>query len=258
MTAYELLLTQLRVLGALVMRETRITFGHVQLGYLWAIFNPVVGIAMMVAIFSFISPHPPLGTNFPLFFGTGMLSFTYYTKLTSSLMSAISANRPMLNYPLVKTTDVIFARFILIAVTNFLIMLIFFSALSLSYDDVGFPPHIDGVIGATFFISLLGLGIGIINLVIISFWKTWGQIEGLLSRPLFFMSGIFFLPSNFTPEVQYWLSWNPVLHCIEWMREGFYINYQSTILDKQYLIQFVVIAVFLGILSERLYRKHLV
>ncbi len=45
------LTTQARVIGALVLRETRSAFGDTQLGYLWAIVNPALSTLVLVAIF---------------------------------------------------------------------------------------------------------------------------------------------------------------------------------------------------------------
>lgn len=256
-TATGLMKTQIRVIGALVMRETRVTYGNAQFGYLWAFLNPLAGVAILVVIFSFIAPQPPIGTNHGLFISTGFLLFSFYTKLSGSLMHVINANRPTLNYPLVNTTDVIAARIVLIVLTEFVILLVFFTGLTLISDDVTFPDRVEEVVGAVMAVCLLGIGVGLCNMVIFGLWKTWSQIEGLLSRPLFFVSGIFFVPSRFSPDIQYWLSWNPLLHCIEWIRQGYYASYESTLLDRQYLLLFVLTAVALGAGCERLYRKHL-
>lgn len=249
-------IVQVRVIVALVLRETRVTFGTAQLGYLWAIANPVFGVTILTMIFSLISRVPPIGSSFVLFFATGIIPYELYRKLTSSLMSVFDANRGLLAYPLVKETDVMIARFLLIFATYLLVLLLFFSGL-IALDFAPLPSDPGSVLAATFATALLGLGVGSTNAVIKGLWKTWPQIEGILSRPMFFISGIFFIPTLFPPHIQFFLSWNPMLHSIEWFREAYYVGYQSQILDKGYLLMFALVFLFTGFGGERLYRKKM-
>ena len=73
---------QLRVIFALLLRETRTTFGNSSLGYLWAILTPAVGVGLLVLIFSFASRQPPFGQSLALFFATGFLTYEFYSKLS--------------------------------------------------------------------------------------------------------------------------------------------------------------------------------
>ena len=45
---------QLRVIFALLLRETRVAFGTSSLGYLWAILTPALGVGLLVLVFSLI------------------------------------------------------------------------------------------------------------------------------------------------------------------------------------------------------------
>ena len=63
----------LRVLFALVVREMSTRFGRSWGGYLWAIVEPVGGILLLTFIFSLALRKPPLGTNFALFYASGMV-----------------------------------------------------------------------------------------------------------------------------------------------------------------------------------------
>jgi len=134
--------TQWRVIFALVLRETRVTYGTTSLGYLWAILEPVIGTLFLVAVFSAITRTPPIGTSFALFFGTGILVFQAYRKLTGSLMGVFKANKGLMTYPLVKTLDVVYARGLLITLTNIIIFFAFFGVLILATGAPA-PRHLD-------------------------------------------------------------------------------------------------------------------
>jgi capsular polysaccharide transport system permease protein len=242
-----------RVLGALVLRETTAAFGTSRIGYLWAIITPAAGTAILVAIFSAAGRHPPFGESLGLFFATGILTLDFFTKLNTGLMTVLDANKALLAYPPIKETDVIFARAILVAAVYAAIMALFFSglvAMSLAAppDD---PAGLALAFAATF---LLGLGFGMLNGVILSLWASWRYVETILTRPLFFLSGIFYVPSYLPPRVMEWLSWNPVLHCVEWLRSAYVRDYESVVLDRGYVLSVGLLLLLAGLLGERLSR----
>jgi ABC-type polysaccharide/polyol phosphate export systems, permease component len=245
---------QCRVIGALVLRETRSTFGTTQLGYLWAIIEPAAGMALMVLIFSMVGRQPPFGSSFALFFATGILVLRFFSKLSSSLMTVFDANKALLAYPVIKETDVLFARAILIAATYAVIMFALFAGL-IWFGLADVPASLDNVLQAFAATFCLGFGFGTTNAVIISFWDSWKNIERILTRPLFFISGIFYVPSHLPPAAISILKWNPVLHCVEWMRTGFYANYDSIVIDRSYLIGVALALTLSGLLSERFTRQ---
>ena len=60
------------------------------------------------------------------------------------------------------------------------------------------------------------------------------------------------------PEVaRYWLSFNPALQGVEWMRSAYYEGYGAGILDKGYMLTFAVVTIFAGFLLERLTRGRI-
>ncbi|SFU04874.1 capsular polysaccharide transport system permease protein [Pseudovibrio denitrificans] len=248
------IITQARVIGALVLRETRTAFGDTQLGYLWAVVNPALSTLVLVLIFSSFGRSPAFGTSFALFFATGILPFQAYTKLSNSLMTAINASRGLLSYPLVNETDILISKYILLTLTYFMILLAFFGLIIL-FDDAPLPLKVEECAAAFLVLSALGLGAGTTNAVLFRLWPTWKQLESIISKPLFFLSGIFYVPSDFPTHIVKLLSWNPILHGIEWFREGYYGNYDSIILSKSYLLGCSMALLLIGFLGERLYRK---
>lgn len=246
--------TELRVITALVLRETRATFGTSQLGYFWAVLTPIGSTFVLVAIFTLIGRVAPFGSSMALFFASGVLMIQYFNKLGSSLMTSLEANRALLTYPPIKETDVLIARFLLIFCTYILIMFIFFTGLYI-IADTELPAYPDQIIEALAALSLLGFGFGTTNAVLLTLWDSWRHIESILTKPLFFISGIFYVPSLLPQNAINILQWNPVLQAIEWFRSGYYGNYNSTILDKPYLLFVGLCLTFLGLAGERLTRK---
>tara|TARA_B100001093_G_scaffold322101_1_gene307389 strand:+ start:339 stop:1145 length:807 start_codon:yes stop_codon:yes gene_type:complete len=243
-----------RVIFALVLRETRTTFGNSSLGYIWAILTPALGVALLVLVFTFASRQPPYGQSLALFFATGFLTYDFYNKLANSLMAAIDANRALLLYPVVTPTAVICARFILISVTYLLIMFIFYGSLVI-FGLADLPAYPIQLVVSFMAISLLGLGVGVLNCSMVAFWDSWRQIFQIINRPVFFISGIFFIPSLLSDRAIDYLKWNPVLHLVEWVRSSYYSSYDSRVLDKVYVLSLALILIALGLLGERYFRS---
>jgi capsular polysaccharide transport system permease protein len=251
----DLLKLQSRVIGALVLREVRATFGTSRLGYLWAILTPTAGVIVLVVVFSTFIKHPPYGSSFALFYATGYLILEFFNKLSASLMTVFSANKALLTYPLIKTTDTLFARFLLICATYILIMVAFFGVLIL-VEEASVPCHVDQLLFAFLSMALFGVGCGLLNALIYARWESWGHVQSVINRPLIFISGIFYMPRQLPSEALEILQWNPILHAVEWFRVGYYQNYDSMVLNRPYLIGVSLVLLVIGLAGERLFRKQ--
>ena len=56
---------------ALIIREMATTYGTSPGGYLWALLEPVAGIALLTFVFTLALDTPPLGQNFAFFYASG-------------------------------------------------------------------------------------------------------------------------------------------------------------------------------------------
>ena len=251
---FRLIALQVRVIVALVLRETRMTFGTSHFGYFWALVQPIAAIVILVFIFHLIGRQPPYGASLALFFCTAVLTLELYNKLSVSLMRAFTSNKALLNYPMIKETDTLFARLVLIAATFTIIHLVFYTGL-IALGLARLPAHPDRIILAFLGTCLLGLGIGTINAILYEHSNTWQHVEKVMARPLFLLSGVFYVPSSMPPEAVAVLWWNPVLHLVEWTRMGYYANYESQVLNIWYPLSFATLLVTIGLFWERMTRK---
>jgi capsular polysaccharide transport system permease protein len=119
------------------------------------------------------------------------------------------------------------------------------------------PPHdlletASGLLSLT----LLGAGIGFINAVLQPLFATWDRMFQILTRPLYFLSGIFFVADMLPPSVRDLLAWNPVLHGVEWFRSGYFTDYSSHMLDREYILGIAFGCLFVGLAMERALRRR--
>lgn len=248
------LVAQIRVIAALTLRESRMTFGTSHAGYLWAVIQPLLSISVLVAIFYVIGRQSPYGTSLALFFASGVLTLELFNRLSGTLLRAYVANRQLLYYPAIRETDALFARFMLVVLTYLVIFALFFGGLVV-LGLAEMPRAPDMMVGAFAATALLGLGVGSLHAMMMRVTPIWAHVETVIGRPLFFLSGVFYIPSQMPPEVVAVLRWNPVLHVIEWMREGYYPHYDSDVFDPFYPLAIALVLLALGLGSERMTRR---
>ncbi|OHV78510.1 sugar ABC transporter [Ensifer sp. LCM 4579] len=218
-------------------------FGRKPGGYIWALLEPVGYISMMTAIFGALARTPVLGTSFVLFFATGFLGYQLYQAKVGFLSSAVRANKALLGYPNVAPIDAITARFVLQAMTTSLVSLIVFMGIFgtlASIPEINWSHVLEAEGGA----ALLSLGVGMFNSVMFIRYPLYEQIYGIVTRPMFLLSGVFFLPDNMAPPYRDYLLYNPICHVIMLFRTAFYPEYRAIGLDSGYL--FTVAAGVLG------------
>ncbi len=243
-----------RVVAALLLRETRVRFGRSQVGYLWAILEPLGGVIALSFAFYMIGRVPAVGQSLYLFLALGMLGYSIQRRLAVQIGAAFSANQALLAFPIVKRVDTMIARGILEIATSLLSMAIIIAGLMI-VEDTPAPAHLDIFAAGICALALLGFGLGTVNAVVNSYSASWRHIEGMISRPLFLMSGIFFTPGMLPSQLNDILTWNPILHGIEWLRYGYYEGYRPDYISFEYLLGWGLVTTLIGLAAER-YLPH--
>ncbi len=245
-----------RVIVALMLRETKTRFGNNKLGYLWAFIEPSVYVGILLFIRNEMHSSVPFGENLYLFILTGILVYRIFISIGSRATNSISANQALLTYPIVKPIDTIAARIILEIITMLVVLVVFFMLLSTFSDSTIIHfPHI--FFQAIMAVMLLGASVGAFNAVVAAVLPAWERLWGLLKFPILFLSGVFYIPKGMPPLVQEIISWNPVLHCVEWFRYGAYLDYDP-LLNQSYVIWFSLVLLAVALLIERAFRYSLV
>ncbi len=244
-----------RVITALVLREAKTRFGRNQFGFIWILLEPLAFVGVFITLRTFAERSIPFGESLVLFVLTGLLVFRMFSAISTRVMSAITSNRALLAYPPVRPVDTILARIVLETLAMYIVWTLFFSIVGLTMDHKAIVNHVYFA-QAVAVTTLLAAGVGTLNAVLSVLFPTWERIWAILRLPLLFLSGIFYVPILTPPMFQWFASWNPVLHCVEWLRTGTYLTYEP-LLDPAYVIGFGVSALALGLLLERTYRYKL-
>ena len=165
-------------------------------------------------------------------------------------------NKAALNYPLVNLLDIIFARIFLEIVTCTIITFVLLASLGLAGIDV---MPVDASAAAFGLLSsvLLGVGFGVLNATIVVIFPFW-MIGYILILIVFWItSGVVINPEALPSQVGDILAWNPLLHCIEWIRSAYYPDYPRHLLDKNYVLEVGFGSLALGLLMQRALKRYL-
>lgn len=252
-TAFE---RQRRVLAAVILRSMRTRFFGHGLGYIFAVGWPVTHILVLIVIFSITGRAPPFGESTVLFIATGSVPFMAFSYLARFMMIDLIATKPLLALPEVKLMDVLIASALLEILSAFAVIIVMIM-LGWAFDIPMLPHDISEAFGALGAAVLLGLGMGFLNSVIVMAFPMWMTGYALLSIAMWAASGVMFVPSSLPDPFRTWLSYNPALQVVEWMRASYYEGYGEHLLDRAYAIGFGVVTLGLGLILARFSRAYI-
>jgi capsular polysaccharide transport system permease protein len=175
---------------------------------------------------------------------------------SSGMSHAIVGNAPLLQLPPVTTFDVIAARGLLEVMTDIVVAVLLLAGF-LAIGLGAMPDDLWGPAIALLVTAAFGCGIGYLNAVVTVFWRSWEKIFAQLTRVLYFVSGIFYVPGMMPDWARDLLAWNPLLHSIDWFRAGFFDSYQPHWLDRSYLVVAAILSLLAGFAVHRLLRRRL-
>jgi len=219
---------------ALLVREIKVRFGSKKLGYFWALAEPALQASVIAIIFTILGRSSLSGVPVALFILLGILPFRGFTKISVNLATSIKANKALFSYRQVSPIDPFITR-LLIEVSTYLIVytLLMLILLWIGFQTAPEKPLELLIVNMIMLSMASGYGLLLTNIVVI--YEDAPRLISLIHRPMFFISGIFFvitmIPSN------YWgyLTWNPLLHFSELSRDAMFFNYQTPVGDWLYI-----------------------
>ena len=245
-----------RAIIALMLREISSTYGRSPGGYIWAILEPAAGIALLTAIFSIGFRTPPLGTNFAYFYATGLLVFMMYADISAKIGQTVSFSRALLEYPRVTFVDAILARLILNTLTQIVVHVLVISFIIVAYD-ISLFPDFTKIVTAYGLVIVLSIGVGTLNSFLNLAFPIWQTAWAVLNRPLFLVSCLIFLFES-VPEPYASILWyNPLVHIVGMMRDGYYPYYQPSYVSVIYPLAVGLALTMIGLFLLNRYHREI-
>jgi capsular polysaccharide transport system permease protein len=246
---------QLRVIGALVLRELQTRYGRDGIGYLWALLEPLFLIILFFVGFTLLGRTQHAGMDLVPFLAAGIITFISIRGTVGRLSSAVGSNRGLLVYPHVTPLDTMIGRAVLETATFIVVFMVIIGGAwlidlsPLPSDSFGVVMAISAAMFLAFSWGMVQWGIGII-------WPTFEKISSALWRVLLWISCVFYTMNDVPGQFQFYLEFNPIANVIELLRTALFNGYQSPITSYEYLVCWILGSLFFGMFFERTLRDR--
>lgn len=213
--------TNIRVLRAFLVRDLIAQFGRHNVGFLWAILEPMILCAGVATIWHFVKPPFYHGLPVTAFVVTGYMPLTLFRHMTGPMNRLFRRNVSLLVHRQLGLLDIFLSRMTLeFAGTTFAFVLIY---LILFFARAAEWPHdLRLVLWGWLLLAWFCLGFGACVAALSEVSETVGhflQPVMYLSVPL---SPTFYVVSWLPGKAQDILYWNPLTHPYEMIRAGFF------------------------------------
>jgi capsular polysaccharide transport system permease protein len=245
---------QLRVIGALIIRELHNRFGRDNVGYLWLFIEPaLIGVGI-----SALHAWQDTGQGARGVFEFFVVSFTLFFMFRSIFGRAGGAMRGiagLLYHRHVTLLDLVIARNLLEVAACIVVIAVV--QIGIMAWGGAWPDEPFHMIAAVLLIALLAQGMGLCLAALAS----TSEVVDRLVQPITFLmmpvSGAFFLMQSLPEPVREVMAWVPLVHCFELMREGQFGDLYTYYYDLSYLAIWILASTMLGLALLRGMRSRI-
>lgn len=237
---------QLRVIGALLMREIVTRYGRHNIGFLWLFVEPMLFTIGVTALWTLAKASH--GSNLPIaaFALTGYSSVLLWRNMPGRCSGAITPNLALMYHRHVKVIDIFTSRILLeIAGTtaSFIILGVIFTAIGW----IQLPEDILKVILGWLMLAWFGTALAIL----IGALSERSEIVEKLWHPasyiLFPLSGAMFMVDWLPQSMQEFVVLLPMVHGVEILREGYFGSAVTAHYDLSYMAVINLCITLLGL-----------
>ncbi|WP_462169285.1 ABC transporter permease [Pseudoalteromonas lipolytica] len=233
------------VIFALFVREIKTGFSD-KFGIAWAVVQPV----SFIILLSFIRGRMDGGSTHSVptfeFMMYGLMLIQFFLETFNSCSNAIKKNKSLFAFRQVQPISSILAAglfgvLVKLAVFSFVFLFMYFLKMDFELHDLLF------MLLNFLALWLFAMSLGTIFAIAQCYVPEVDKVKGILTRPLFFISGVFFSLQDVPREYWHYLDWNPILHAIELTRYAAYPSYGSDGVSEVYLFGCSLVSVFLAL-----------
>ncbi|MFS1703481.1 ABC transporter permease [Alteromonas sp. AMM-1] len=211
------------VLFALFLREMQSQFND-KLGLAWAFLEPFAFIFGLAYMRSFMSGGEVHTVPILIYMMIGLIFIQSFLTPLSKVANAFKKNKPLYAFRQVQpVSGLIVTGFMEFSIKC---MVVFLALITLYLLDIDASMH-DPMLLIMLFLMLWVFTVSLSCIIGIAtaFVPELSKIINVITRPMFFISCVFFSLQDFAPEYWHWLTWNPLVHFIELARYACYESY---------------------------------
>ncbi|RVT94952.1 ABC transporter permease [Sphingomonas crocodyli] len=246
-----------RVLKALFMREVLTRYGRHNIGFLWLFVEPMMFTLGVTTLWYFAKANH--GSDLPItaFALSGYSSVLLWRNMPARCVAAIEPNLPLMYHRQVRVLDCFLSRLMLEAAgatMSFTLLSVFY----LSIEWVAPPEDVMKVVAAWLLLAWFGAALALTIGSLAFFSETVEKLWHPMSYVIFPLSGAGFIVDALPPEFQKVILYFPMVHGIEYLREGYFGSKVHSIYDVPYLVLINVGLTFVGLALSRIVSRRIV
>ena len=223
---------QRNVISALVYRELKTRVSQVKFGVLGVFLEPLGVIAIFLLLFSVMRGGRSVnGLDLILFLSVGVVLYTMANDIALRSLKAMDANEALFFYRPVKPVDTVIARALVEGGLYAVMFLVILEATFLFREQWVLQDFALLVVSYVALV-LTAFGLGLFLMVAGHRFPAVHQLVPWLTRPLWFLSGIYFSVQTMPQWLRPWVTWNPVVQAIELTRHSLSLDY---FIDDRYI-----------------------
>ena len=251
------LAVQRRVIFALFMREIMTRFGRHNIGFLWLFVEPMIFTLGITALWTAMkSVH---GSSLPItpFALTGYSSVLLWRNMPTRTIGAILPNLSLMYHRNVRVMDIYIARLLLEvagATMSFAILTIIF----ISVGMVQPPEDILKVIWGWCMLAYCGFSMALMIGTLSERSELVDKIWHPLAYLIFPISGAAFIVEALPQDAQPVVLYIPMVHGLEYLREGFFGSMFHPIHDLSYMAIVSTVMLLIGVVQMRVVGRSVI
>jgi ABC-2 type transport system permease protein/capsular polysaccharide transport system permease protein len=228
---------QRRVIWALVLREMMTRYGRHNIGFLWLFVEPMSFTLGVTALWS--ATKAVHGSDLPIvaFAITGYSTVLLWRNMPARCIGAIEPNLSLMYHRNVRPIDVYYARLLLEAAgatMSFMFLTLFFHFIGW----VKLPEDVLKVAGGWIMTAWFGVSLALLLGALSERSETVDKFWHPTAYILFPLSGAAFLVSALPYEARPYVLLLPMVHGVEFLREGFFGSEITAYYDMAYMALF--------------------
>lgn len=247
---------QVRVIGALMLRELGTRFGRDNLGYLWLFLEPMM-LGGAIGLLHHISGHGlPGGLDPFVFWVIGYIPFYLFRGIVNRAPTAVTGNQSLLYHRRVTILDIMASRHLLEGAAVGVALAVFLLVFGILFDLRPPEPGLM-VLGM---VLMLGLAHGLALLIAAGsiYTELFDRLTHLFTYLFMGLTGAFYMVFWLPTDLQRAALTIPTVHCFELVRHGLYGTLVPTTYDIPYVATWVAMLNLLGMAALRRARRHLI
>ncbi|MEP7704348.1 ABC transporter permease [Paraglaciecola sp. 25GB23A] len=242
------------VIFALFAREIRTGFND-KLGISWAVINPIIFILMLSLLRGRMEGGETHTIPTFVFMAYGMILIQSFLQTLGASANSISKNKALFAFRQVQPISAAIAAGLFELLTKVFVVLGIFVVMYFLNMEIQIENPIL-LITCFGLLWIFALAVGLIFGIAEMYVSEVKKIRELLTRPLFFISGVFFALQDFPQEYWYLLNWNPILHAVELSRFAAYSSYGDNGVSLAFLSFITLVFVFFALAIYQLFWRQ--